>query len=141
MDPHTLQRLLRLAKKTGSPVIMTDQQGSEPSVLLPLDAYEAMIDGLMYAEEVFEDGQMEAFDDFDDVVEDELDIPLQELDQDLPFLGEEQDLPEGEFTHSVMHETVVEEVPFDPPMPEPAQTTQQPPDEPGEEQFYLEPIE
>ncbi len=124
-----MQRLLRLAQKTGSPVIVTDTDGSEPSVLMPLETYEAMIDGLMMGEGAFEDD----FDEFEDF-EDELpfDVPLQEMDQDLPFPGEEQVLPE---------EVTLEDVPFDPPIPEPKQQVSEPVDDLGEEQFYLEPIE
>lgn len=39
-------RLLRLARRTGDRLIVTDEQGSEePLVILPLDEYEVLIEG------------------------------------------------------------------------------------------------
>ncbi len=46
MANHHLDRLLRLARRTGDRLIVTDERGSEePLVILPLDEYEALIDG------------------------------------------------------------------------------------------------
>ena len=130
MDKHTFQRLLRLASKTGSPVIVTDQEGVEPAVLMPLNTYEVMLEGLMF------DGDLPD-EDFDLYEEDEIGqdigIPMQEIDQDIPFEGEEA---------PSLEDIVLQDVPFDPPIPEPPQQEQKKPEEDlGEERFYLEPIE
>jgi hypothetical protein len=46
MANNHLNRLLRLARRTGDRIIVTDERGSEePLVILPLDEYEALIDG------------------------------------------------------------------------------------------------
>lgn len=46
MANNHLNRLLRLARRTGDRLIVTDERGSEePLVILPLDEYEALIDG------------------------------------------------------------------------------------------------
>lgn len=46
MANNHLNRLLRLARRTGDRLIVTDERGSEePIVILPLDEYEALIDG------------------------------------------------------------------------------------------------
>ncbi|MCI0479814.1 hypothetical protein L0Y59_04685 [Candidatus Uhrbacteria bacterium] len=38
----SLQRVLETARKTGTPVILTDVAGREPLVILPLEQFEAM---------------------------------------------------------------------------------------------------
>lgn len=38
----SLPRIFDLARKLGTPVIMTDSEGREPLVVLPLDQFEAM---------------------------------------------------------------------------------------------------
>ena len=129
-----MQRLLRLAQKTGSPVIVTDPDGSEPSVFMPLEMYEAMIDSLTM-DELEEEDDFDAFEEFEP--DQTFDVPLQEMDQDLPFPGEEHTLDRGD-------EVIFEDVPFDPPIPERKQQSQQsshPREDIGEERFYLEPIE
>ena len=41
-------RLLRLSRRTGDRLIVTDEQGGgEPLVILPLDEYEALVDGAL----------------------------------------------------------------------------------------------
>lgn len=126
MDKHTFSRLMRLAQRTGTPVVVTDTDGQEPAVLLPLETYESMMDALSFDDEGIYDDEEALF---------PFDVPMQEIDQDAAFVGEE-------FDESVRDdEVVLEDVPFDPPIPEPVQTAKAPADEPGEEQFYLEPIE
>lgn len=41
----SLQRVLELARRQGAPVIVTDVAGREPLVILPLEAYEQLLDG------------------------------------------------------------------------------------------------
>ena len=117
---------MRLAQRTGTPVVVTDTDGQEPAVLLPLEAYEFMMDALAG---VSEGGIDDVFDDDEgDIDEDELDfpfdIPMQEMDQDMPFAGEE-----------VEERVVLEDVPFDPPIPETNVAPVQLADDPSEEQF------
>ncbi len=38
----SLQRIFNVARKLGTPIIMTDAAGLEPLVILPLDQFEAM---------------------------------------------------------------------------------------------------
>jgi hypothetical protein len=38
------KRIFRTARKVGAPVIITDENGKKPQVILPLDIYEALID-------------------------------------------------------------------------------------------------
>lgn len=54
MANNHLDRLIRLARRTGDRIIVTDEVGKEePLVILPLDEYEALIDG------AFGPGEME----------------------------------------------------------------------------------
>jgi hypothetical protein len=41
-ETMSLQRVLETARKTGTPVIITDVAGREPMVILPLEQFEAM---------------------------------------------------------------------------------------------------
>ncbi len=41
----SLQRIIELARRQGMPVILTDVAGREPMVVLPLEAYEKMLEG------------------------------------------------------------------------------------------------
>lgn len=47
MQNQQFSRLLRLARRTGDRLIITDEQGGEPIVILPIDEYEALIDGAL----------------------------------------------------------------------------------------------
>lgn len=43
MDNKQLTRLMELAKKTGSPLIVTDTSGGDPVVIMGVDQYEVMM--------------------------------------------------------------------------------------------------
>lgn len=47
MQNQHFSRLLRLARRTGDRLIVTDEQGGEPIVILPIDEYEALIDAAL----------------------------------------------------------------------------------------------
>lgn len=47
MQNQQFSRLLRLARRTGDRLIVTDEQGGEPIVILPIDEYEALIDSAL----------------------------------------------------------------------------------------------
>lgn len=45
MKNSQLDRLLRFAQRTGDRLIVTDAEGKQPVVILSLDEYEALLDG------------------------------------------------------------------------------------------------
>lgn len=54
MQNEQFSRLLRLAHKTGDRLIVTDPNGLEPVVILPLDEYESLVDAAMGPSEMYE---------------------------------------------------------------------------------------
>lgn len=42
----SFQRILELARRQGAPLIVTDPAGRESMVVLPFDAYEALVEGV-----------------------------------------------------------------------------------------------
>lgn len=40
----SLQRIFELVKRQGLPLVMTDGQGRDPVIVLPLDVYEALVE-------------------------------------------------------------------------------------------------
>jgi hypothetical protein len=116
-----LRRLVELAQKTGDTLIVTDKNGHEPVVIMDVAKYEALLDigyetgahDLSYHENPSNEPTM---DDFQ--------VPMEEY---RPETHEEAPI-------------VVEELPTEEPHPVVDQDNG-PDDEPGEERFYLEPIE
>lgn len=41
----SFQRIFEMAKRQGMPLVITDGQGRDPLIVLPLDMYEALADG------------------------------------------------------------------------------------------------
>lgn len=41
----SFQRMLEMARRHGMPIVVTDPNGKEPMVVLPMEAYEALIGG------------------------------------------------------------------------------------------------
>lgn len=64
MATNHIPRLLRLARRTGDRLIVTDEAGGgEPIVILPIDEYEALIDSALgpnFGSEGAEEGEFEA---------------------------------------------------------------------------------
>ena len=127
MEKYQLDRLMRIAQKTNSPVIVLDEGGNE-MVVLPLNAYEELIDS--YSDEDFE--LSEEFYSKSD---------FQGLNEE--FESEEQ-LDEFEIEASGVNieelsDDIVKENPkiedFSP------ENSTKIDAEPAEEQFYLEPVE
>lgn len=61
MNNQQLERLIKVSRKTGSPVIILDESGEE-TVLLPLSTYESLLDEGMYGfeeDELFENQQID----------------------------------------------------------------------------------
>lgn len=127
MEKQQLDRLMRIARKTNSPVVVLDQNDEE-MVILPLSSYEELIDGyleddLQIPEEFFEGGEFEGFEG-----EFESEEPLNEFEIE-PEEFEIEELP------SELEPVITQEAP--------SQQVKQVIGEEDltEEQFYLEPVE
>ena len=72
------KRIFRTARKVGAPVIIADENGKKPQVILPLDIYEALID---------EDQGFEMMDDSDFGFDEELPQGI-EFDDDFDDISE-----------------------------------------------------
>lgn len=119
MQQKHLQRLLKLAKKTGDAIVIADSEGGEPMVLMSLDRYETMLDLCLTNEE-----EAEEYEEILDEMEDDLD---------------------EEYTRPPVLEDVFEPAPSmestKQPSAIPQKTTHETTDYGGEERFYLEPLE
>lgn len=131
-----LDRILRFAQKTGDKVIVTDSNGREPVVIMPLHAYEDLV---------------------------ALDWDFAEASQDIDEIDIYNDLPDEFYSSNmgVEDDLALETMDPGPEMPaeeqieaiEPVETTPVPENEPKlaentddedvgeEEQFYLEPVQ
>jgi len=99
------KRIFRTARKVGAPVIIADEDGKKPQVILPLDEYEMLIDehqGVDFDD--FEIDNIPEF-EFDDGISEE---ELQNLDDEDGF-----ELPEfdGEMPEIVDFDDDLDEVP------------------------------
>ena len=116
MQDEQLLRLIRLARKTGDTLIVTDPSGAEPIVVMGVSRYEALL-------------------------EDGLDTGLEDLPEELfsreepalEVLGSEEEISYSEPTQVSVPE--VPEMPEETPVSEPESSST------DEERFYLEPIE
>ena len=110
MKNSQLDRLLRFAQRTGDRLIVTDSDGKQPVVILSLDEYEALLDGRKSAPAAVRQPVVES-------VEEEV-VDLASIEAAVEAVNREA-VPEPKV------------VPI-------ARKPQ--PSEPGEEQFYMEPI-
>ena len=110
MKTSQLDRLLRFAQRTGDRLIITDAEGKQPVVILSLDEYEALLDGRAKGGR---DGSATR--------------PYAESEESV-------DLAEIEAAVETTNREAVEE-PTVTPITRKAQQN-----EPGEEQFYMEPV-
>ena len=162
MQTHQLERMLRLANKTGGKLIITDSAGNRPVVILGLDEYEALLDGQKLSDvgrrasgsearstipttESRQPNPVAVLDDEDeDDGDDEADVTMMEE----ALLAVEESMPEAiaeepkvvpvkaletEAERPQVLKRVVKDTPEVAPVAESA-------DEVGEEQFYLEPL-
>lgn len=120
---RNFKRLIRLAKRTNSPLIVTDADGEDPVVLMSVDQFEAL------ASE-FDPADYDCFEDFEDEIWDNDDIDLaldddeiEEIEQDFMAPVPEDEIFAGEIADEELDE---------------AENTAE---NGSEEQFYLEPIE
>ncbi len=110
MKNSQLDRLLRFAQRTGDRLIITDSEGKQPVVILSLDEYEALLDGRKATPIVARQ-------------------PVSEVEEE-----ETVDLAGIEAAVEAVNREAVEEpkvIPI---------TRKSQPSEPGEEQFYMEPL-
>ncbi|KKW30214.1 MAG: hypothetical protein UY72_C0018G0004 [Candidatus Uhrbacteria bacterium GW2011_GWD2_52_7] len=150
MQNEQFSRLLRLASKTGDRLIVTDPNGRDAVVILPLDEYEALVDSAMGPSEMYEVPPIEEADEA-------------EFDPEALQHGALKGLWERPTEEEVNALEVIErpepeEEPVRQPSPEPIPVVgtesnplrqrqqlnrgsgKRPDIEGGEEQFYLEPI-
>jgi hypothetical protein len=115
MKNSQLDRLLRFAQRTGDRLIVTDSEGQQPVVILSLDEYEALLNARPSTPTRTDLGQAEAR---QPVVEEEETVDLAGIEAAVEAVNREY---------------------TDEPKVVPVSRKQQPSD-PGEEQFYLEPV-
>ena len=137
MPTHQLDRLLRLAQRTGGKLVITDAQGNQPVIILGLDEYEALLDAKPL--------KVKAPTPRSAVPQPRTVTPVEEPEADVTMMEE---------ALMAAEEVIAEEprvVPVKNMEPEveatPIPVTAQRPgaakssnDTPGEEQFYLEPL-
>lgn len=114
MQPEQLQRLMRLARKTKSPLILTDPEGNAPMVLMGVDQYESLMDSNDEEEEWALDELPEQF--FAEPALEEVVAPVSKEPFSTPIQSQTKAKP-VETASEVAQEDL------------------------GEEQFYLEPID
>lgn len=156
MHNEQFSRLLRLSQKTGDRLIVTDPEGRDTVVILPLDEYEALIESAFGPDEEVEFVDIPSIDG-DEEAEDEADFDPEELERGaLRGLWEEPgdtpieiiERPDADVEPEPVRQNEPIEPAVDPAMsatqrPKPQQVSKpmkrrDPVD--GEEQFYLEPI-
>lgn len=118
MPNDQFARLLRFAKRTGDRLIVTDEKGGDPMVIMPLSQYESLITGLLGPDE-----------DYDEMPVHSDEEEIGEVEIDPEFIN-----PPLEVVESRAEE------PVKPMMAVPQKPQQKPSELSGEEQFYLEPL-
>ncbi|MFA6131865.1 MAG: hypothetical protein WC702_02220 [Patescibacteria group bacterium] len=161
---HQLKRLLDLVRRTGDRLVVTDPNGEDTYVLMGLEAYEKLADSLPMVDPEPQDKPHRFDDDFlDDYYDDDYDkeefsdkikpewavpeeMPREKIDESVSKNIWEVMPPAGEVTETWNPEKfndadkkVVEEK-FEKPDFS-SQPSKKDDEEPGEEQFYLEPVE
>lgn len=139
MDAELLQRVLNLAEKTGDRMIIVNPESGEAHAVMPLDAYEELVDGDVSLRELQEwsGDNEEAPVELDDFMnEPEIKIVPEKTAASVPVVKEE------ELEKIVQHDLEViklaeqgqKDVEVNPPLDALE-------DEADEEQYYLEPLE
>jgi len=135
MDAELLQRVLNLAERTGDRVIVVNPESGEAHAVLPLDAYEALLEGdasLRDLEDWSGDNENEQL-NFDDIIaapnakEEEKKTP-QAIDREIEKIVE-HDLDIIKLAEQSQKEEEINS---------PIDALE---DEANEEQYYLEPLE
>ena len=144
MPNDHFSRLLRLAQKTGDRLIVTDVNGGEPVVILPLDEYESLIDNALGLSEPYgiqEEAEFDTEEIEQGILKDLWQEPVTEVAPLEVIERPEPETPYAPPSHEpepvpepVVQPQVRRPVPQRPPVARPANK------EDGEEQFYLEPV-
>ena len=79
MQNSQLERLLRLAQRTGDRLIITDAQGKRPVVILGLDEYETLLDG----------ARLPSSDSRPPVIEEEEEVDLAKIEEAVAAVNKE----------------------------------------------------
>jgi len=157
MNMEHLNRLIRLTKKTGDTVIISDTDGDSPVVLMGLDRYESMLD-IVLGEDVEQkpisnnnDSGIELEDHsskLQDSVDDEYAAPpvLDDVFENANMTFPNSVKPVESYKKNVMNEEVDVAVDYIASTSNPSlglvkEDTSKPHQFEGEERFYLEPIE
>ena len=135
MDAELLQRVLNLAERTGDRIIVVNPESGEAHAVLPLDAYEALVEGDASLRDLGDwsgDNESEQL-DFDDIIaapnakEEEKKTP-QAIDREIEKIVE-HDLDIIKLAEQSQKEEEINS---------PIDALE---DEANEEQYYLEPLE
>jgi hypothetical protein len=144
MANDQFQKLLRFARRTGDRLIITDEHGGEPLVILPFEQYESLVDGFLGPDDG-EIAELEAEHNHTGHDHQQAEQPFEP-----EFESEEEEIGEIEidpaFLAAPAEEPILEVIeprpipasirPPEPPRQPPSQAQNQG----GEEQFYLEPL-
>jgi hypothetical protein len=135
MDAELLQRVLDLAERTGDRMIIVNPESGEAHAVLPLDAYEALVEGdvsLRDLEDWTEDDEGEQL-RFDDTITE----PNAKVEQKNPPRAINEEI-EKMVQHDLDTIKSVEQSQKDVEVDAPPDVLE---DEANEEQYYLEPLE
>lgn len=140
MQNSQLDRLLKLAKRTGDRLIVTGNDGTEPVVILPLTEYEGMLDSMTFfrgqpKSQPTEDAGGNHQERADAGVEEDFDPVALENQVMAAMVQEEPRVVPVEAAIESAPEPVSEEVPR-----KPVIRRAKPEDDGGEERFYLEAV-
>lgn len=120
MPNDQFARLLRFAKRTGDRLIVTDEKGGDPMVIMPLEQYESLITGLLGPDED---------DDYELPMHGKDEEELEEVEIDPEFLNPPLEIVEDRPRPAVVAPQMVPRQPVTPAK-----------EQGGEERFYLEPL-
>jgi hypothetical protein len=139
MDAELLQRVLNLAERTGDRMIIVNPESGEAHAVMPLDAYEELVDGDVGLRELSEwagDNEETPVELDDFMSEPEIKIVPEKTAVPAPAIKEEEleKLVQHDLEIIKLAEQGQKEVEVNPPLDALE-------DEADEEQYYLEPLE
>jgi hypothetical protein len=139
MDAELLQRVLNLAEKTGDRMIIVNPESGEAHAVMPLDAYEELVDGDVSLRELGEwagDNEPEQIELDDFMNEPEIKIVPEKTVAPTPAIkeGELEKIVQQDLEIIKLAEQGQKDVEVNPPLDALE-------DEADEEQYYLEPLE
>ncbi len=142
-EEHALARMIRLARRTGDTLIVTDTDGDRPVAIVPIDRYEELVGDLDEVEEDWDFDEEFYLANDEPVLQTSPPEPLPVVETiPTPPVSEAPIVANGAFqddTIPEMHDASPETVSTK--SVEAPIHTQSVDDQAGEEQFYLEPID